>query len=99
MKTETFVRREIQANLYLDSLISRKTKWKDTERLDEMAISAIQLPEQNAPLGDSSTEVGQNTAPAVCEYINSGIMNAYDSDDNTGVHDDQINPYSLVVMS
>lgn len=92
---ETFVRREIQANLYLDSLISRKTKLQHTERPDEMGISTIQSPEQNVPPGDSSIEVGQNTAPAVCEYINSGILNAYDSDDHTSVNNDQINPYSL----
>ena len=50
-----------------------------------MGISTIQSPGQNVPPGDSSIEVGQNTAPAVCEYINSGILHAYDSDDNTRV--------------
>ena len=40
------------------------------------------------PPGDSSVEAGKNTAPAVCEYINSGILNAYDSDDHTSVNND-----------
>ena len=59
-----------------------------------MGISTIQSPEQNVPPGDSSIEVAMNTAPAVCEYINSGILNAYNSDDHTSVNNDKINPYS-----
>ena len=57
---------------------------------DDIRISTIELSEQNVPSGDSSIEVGQNTAPIVCEDIHSDNPNAHDNNGNASVNSDTI---------
>ena len=66
---ESFLRQEIKANLYLDSLVSPKAK--ENGEHHEIGISTIQLSEQNVPSDGGSIEGGENAIPAVPVVSNS----------------------------
>ena len=68
---ENFLRQEIKANLYLDSLVKTKTKLKENGQQHEIGTSTIQLSDKKVPSSDSSIESGENANPTVPVVINS----------------------------
>ena len=77
---ENFLRQEIKANLYLDSLVKTKTKLKENGQQHEIGTSTIQLSEQNVSSGDGSVESGENTNPTVPVVINSDTHASINND-------------------
>ena len=77
---ENFLRQEIKANLYLDSLVKTKTKLKENGQQHEIGTSTIQLSEQNVSSGDGSIESGENANPTVPEVINSDTHASVNND-------------------
>lgn len=77
---ENFLRQEIKANLYLDSLVKTKTKFKENGQQHEIGTSTIQLSEQNVSSGDGSIESGENANPTVPVVINSDTHASVNND-------------------
>ena len=77
---ENFLRQEIKADLYLDSLVKTKTKLKENGQQNEIGTSTIQLSEQNVSSGDGSIESGENTNPTVPVVINSDTHASVNND-------------------